>query len=153
MFTKHRIVFVTFHPSDAEQAALHIPRLSDRLPGHTFLGRHLPDQDPEHAIARATLSVILETKKTYASPRVRGDIEASLAKRPPNSLLRICMDESNPPDSGTLSLVVAQGCEAVGPDPQDVESAIERAERTYKLMPKLAASAASGSGGDCGRNA
>ena len=149
-------IFVTFDPNDTAASIKLIRNLEARFPGRTFRGRHLAktNQAAKDAIAKTTLTLVLESESTATSPEVKHDIEASLAKDPRNEILCIVL-----PSEKTMiaSCEVAQiltdaGTERIQEE-SGIEDAFERLESVRRLESKIqkAIGQSTPAVGTCGR--
>jgi hypothetical protein len=140
MFNQHTSIFATFHPADSNAARRVIDQLARQFPTRTITGRHTvsSEEGAARAIANTTLTLILETNKTYTSPEVLHDIRLSLAKSPRNQILRISLDnEEAEPNSGTVTQLSEFGVERVLCDSPRIIDAIERLDLLSRYEPKL----------------
>jgi hypothetical protein len=141
MFKQHTCIFVTFDPADGAKARNFVRSLIRKFPDRQFFGRHqdLTDEDAAGAIAKTTLTLILETKNTAASSVVRHDIAASLGKDPRNEILRILLDgeEQMPDDCAIREMLAGSGTEHVGATLSDVAEAFCRLDILTRHEPKI----------------
>lgn len=155
MFKHHTRIFATFHPDDSLQARRVIADLSRRCSERTFLGRHTirTNAEAEAELSRCSLTIVLESRITYASSDVLHDIRVSQDKQPPNEILRILLtDDVNHTDAAVVRLTAA-GVESTPCDMANILDAMERLDILAKEQPKLktAAEAPSNGGSICVR--
>ena len=140
------VIYATFAPEDAARARPLLEDLQRQRPGLTLLGRHqigfpLARDRASEQIQRAAVTLVLVGRNTFANEAVRQDLEESRAKRPPNQLLAIYLEEEvptrqNQPDeipevTGTGGEIIPAGgdlCAGVDRTVQRVDQA-ERVQR------------------------
>ncbi len=156
MLKQHTSIFVTFDPRDTIAATKLIRNIQRRFPDRTFFGRHLvrSDQALKAAIAKTTLTLVLESEKTASSPEVKHDIEASLAKDPRNEILCVLLpsEKSMAETCELAKMLIEVGTERIEDD-SEIEDALERLESVRRLEPKIQKSIGQSapSVGTCGR--
>lgn len=113
------------------------------------------DRDAAVAIAKATLTIVLETSRTATSPEVAHDVETSLSKIPPNAILRILLPDATemPRDCGLGNILADCGTEVVSSECTVLDNALERMDALLRHMPKLRSSVTNvgSSSGTCPR--
>lgn len=156
MLRQHTSIFVTFDAKDIIAATKFIRTLERRFSGRTFLGRHRVKTNgaAKAAIAKTTLTLVLESEKTAISSEVMHDVEASLAKDPRNEILCILLPAEKPmAETCELAIVLSDaGTERIE-DKSTIDDAIERLEVIRQLEPKIkkAVGHSAPSVGTCGR--
>lgn len=142
MPNQHTNIFVTFSPSDLAAATAYITSLENAVPSLSILGRHQQGCDIPAAIDTSTVTLILETFRTAASPEVQEDLLASLSKNPPNAIVRIQLEESSCDPTSDLGTALSNcGAETVSTDLALVEEAIERSAALYRIQPHISEAA------------
>jgi hypothetical protein len=138
MPNRHTNIFVTFSPTDLAAVTAYITALETAFPSLNLAGRHQRGCDIPAAIDTSTLTLILETSRTHTSSDVREDLRASLAKNPPNAVVRIQLEEFLCDSSTALGTALGTcGAEIVSADPALVEEAIERSAALYRIQPQI----------------
>ncbi len=144
------IVYATFAPGDTARARPLLEELQRRKPDLTLLGRHQIGFSPDWTrasgqIQRAAITLVLIGRNTFANETVRRDLEESRAKRPPNQLLAIHLEEEAPapPDQpGEVPEIVGTGGEVIlagGDLCAGVERAAQRVEHAERIQRQVAA--------------
>ena len=154
---KPTVIYATFAPEDTARACLRLEELQRQRPSLTLLGRHQIGFPPERNLAseqiqRAAITLVLVSRNTFASEAVRQDLEESRAKRPPNQLLVIYLEEpaqQNQPDE--IPEIIGTGGEIIPEDGDlcaGVERAVQRVDQAERVQREMAAPKPSGG---CGR--
>jgi hypothetical protein len=157
MFQQHTFIYTTFHPADRVKASRVIADLAKAHSNRVFTGRHETTDAARlaKALSCSSLTLILESEKTSKSLEVRTDIELSLAKTPPNQILRILLPLANGmPGTCDLSKNLADiGVEMVSCDDAAIADALDRLDLLGRYEPKLRQAAATNlvSSGRCPR--
>jgi len=157
MFQQPTSIFTTFHPADRLKASRIIADLANAHSDRLFTGRHETNDAARlaKALSCSSLTLIFESKKTDKSPEVRKDIELSLAKTPPNQILRILLPlAGGMSGSCELSNNLADiGVEMVSYDDAAIADALVRLDLLVRYEPRLRQAAAANvvSSGRCPR--
>ena len=95
------VIYATFAPEDSAKARSVLEDLQRQRPSVTLVGRQQIGFPAERTqafeqIQRASITLVLIGRNTFTNEAVRHDLEESRAKRPPNQLLAIYLEEEVP---------------------------------------------------------
>lgn len=135
-------LYCTFHPDDRARVVAIIQAWRGRSPELNFLGR-IPHagQSSGEQIARAAdmessnVTVVFESDQTPLSSEVREDIVASLAKSPPNRIVRVQLDqEIHSGSSDFSSMLDSAGAVELSSAQEELDLLISRERAAYSLQ-------------------